>query len=402
MRRAPAPAALVLAAALAGCGPKPPVAPVEPVPPGVVAVQPPARSAGYAYDGQIWALFDRPLDPASVDTTTVFLKKDTQRLACVVRYEPTSRRIVVVPRAALALQSTYTVVVTGLVRGGDGTPLGADYFWQFSTTSIRRPDYLDPAPGTVASPVAMLRWTSAGAVPGTLSFEVYAGPDSAAVGARTAPRLAVGTSAFYLPTRAWPEGARTYWAVTTTNLATGERLQSPVAGFDVIAAGAPTREVSGPLIEWGGVQSGRTTQYCTQSYVIAGQGYLAAARFDLDPGRMGTRVRSARLVMNATANAYLIPTLTASYCSPVWFPCGMVFPGPPYPDPNGVVATATVGQTSSEIVFESVRLAAWAEGMLRRGEFSGLTFTLTGSSSMQVNMSGPAGPRPAILLTVYD
>ena len=405
MSRLPGFAALALAlvAAFTGCREKAPVAPAAPVPPKVVAVQPPARSAGYAYDGQIWALFDRALDPRSIDTTTVFLKKDTQRLSCAVSYEPTSRRIVVVPRSPLALASTFTVILTARVQAKDGVPLGADYFWQFSTSSIRRLTYLTPSPAGLASPVAMLSWTSPDAVPGTLLFDVYAGPDSLAVLARTAPRIASGTNSYFLPTQYWPSGVRMYWAVSTLNQSTGERLVSPVTGFDVVPNGTPTRAVTAGTLDWGGIQLGRPTQYCTQANLPVGLGYNAAVRFDLDPARMGTRVKSARLVMYAAVNPSYIPYVSAWTCTPAsWSPCGMVYPGPPFQAPGGSLGSTRVGATSNQMVLESVALAAWAEGMLRRGDFSGLMFNMSQNTTLSIALAGTTYPRPVLELTVLD
>ena len=404
MKRAIASAALVLAALITGCSKEAPVAPPTPVAPKVVTVQPPARSAGYAYDGQIWALFDRPLDPKSIDTTTVFLKKDTQRLACNVSYEPVSRRIVVVPRSSLGLNTTYTVMVTTLVKAKDGTPLPQDFLWQFATSSIRRPVYLSPAPGEIATPVTMLRWSSADAAPGSLVFDVYAATDSNAVAARTTPVLAHTTNSFHLPRAYWPAGQRVYWAVSTTNVTTGEKIISPPVGFDVIADGAPTHVMSGTAVEWGAIQTGRTTQYCGQNYIPTGPGYQNAVRFSLDPGLMGTRVKSASLVMTAASNAYLISAVSAWYSSPNWFACSMVYGGAPYLDPSGQLGfTYPTGGTT--MVLESPALAAWVEGMLRgRGDFGGLMFTCgtTAGSQININMNGPSGPRPVINVVLFD
>ncbi len=394
--------AAALAAAAGACSRKEPVAPVPPAPLSVVAVQPPARSAGYAYDGQIWALFDRPLDPKTVDSTSVFLKIDTKRLSCAIGYEPTSRRIVVVPRAALALNTTFTVIVTTRVKAKDGASLPQEYLWQFSTSSIRRLEYVDPAPGVVATPVAMLRWSSPGAVPGALLFQVYAGPDSGVVANRLIAPVLTTVRSYYLPRQEWPEGARTYWAVTTTNLTTGEKLLSPTAGFEVLPAGAPTHVVTTGLIEWGAVQNNRTTQYCLQTYIPVGASYNSAVRVDLDPSRLGKRVRSARLTMVAIQGSGSIPLAKAWACGPTWYACAMAISGPPSPDEPTPLATAHVGSTSTELVFDSVGLAAWAEGMLRGGDFSGLVLGAATGSTLYLNMRGSGVASPLLTLTVYD
>lgn len=405
MRRVPAILALALAAAAAftACGKDAPVAPAPAAPLKVVAVQPPARTSGYSFDGQIWALFDRPLDPKSVDTTTVFLKKDTQRLACAVSYEPTSRRVVVVPRAPLGLNTTYTVLLTTRVKAKDGTPLAADYLWQFSTSSIRRLTYLTPSPSETATPVAMLSWSSPDAVPGTLQFDVYAGTDSLAVAAHTTAPVARTASTWFLPRAYWPANTRVYWTVSTLNTTTGERLESPVAGFTVGSPDAPSRTVTVPMLEWGGIRAGNALQYCTQTTVPMGTGTIAAVRFDLNPATLGRRVKSARLVMYALSNTSFIPFLTAWTGTPATWPvCGMVYPGPPYPEVGGELASGRVGTASNQIVMESVALAAWAEGMLRGGNFSGVLLTSNATTLMSVNTGGGTQPRPVLELTVYD
>lgn len=405
MRRGLAILALALAAAalFTACRKSAPVAPLAPAPPKVVAVQPPARTSGYSFDGQIWALFDRALDPRTVDTTTVFLKKDTQRLGCAVSYEPTSRRIVVVPRAPLGLNTTYTVIVTARVKAQDGTPLAGDYLWQFSTSSIRRLTYLTPSPSETATPVAMLSWRSPDAVPGTLQFDVFAGTDSLAVLGRTVPAVARTTSAWFLPRAYWPSNTRVYWSVRTLNTTTGEVLESPVAGFTVGALDAPSHAVSVPMVEWGGIRAGNALQYCTQTTVPMGIGTIAAVRFDLNPATLGRRVKSARLVLYAVSNFSNIPLLGAWTATPAAWPvCGMVYPGPPYPEVGGQLATAGVGTASNQAVFESVALAAWAEGMLRGGDFSGVLLTSNASQLMSVNTGGGTLPRPVLELVVYD
>lgn len=402
MRPLPLAGLLALALAFPACSRKAPVAPAEPAALAVLAVQPPARSAGYAYDGQIWALFDRSLEPKTVDTTSVFLKRDTQRVPCAVGYEPTSRRIVVVPRVALSLNATYTVVVTDRVRGRDGAALAADYFWQFSTTSIRRVDYLAPSATVPATAVAMLRWSSPDALPGQLWYDVYAGDDSVAVHNRLVPVRTGGLNAFWLPRQYWPAGERVYWAVTTTNLSTGERLLSPVTSFTVLSDGAPTHEVSTPAVDWGAIQSGRPTQYCSQSYVPVGIGYNSAVRFSPAAAQMGTRVKRARLVMHASANAHLIPGVQIWSCNAQWAACGMIYAGPPFRDTDAPLGTASVGATSNELVFDSPGLAAWVEGILRGGDFSGLVFTLASATQLNLNTRGSNYPTPTLTVTVYD
>src|SRR5204862_7712553 len=98
---------LALVAMLSGCSKHatdstgPPQAP--PVP-ELVAMQPPARSPSALYDSDIWAQFDRPLDPHTVTALNVYLKLDAQRLPITVSYDAATQRVSVTPTVVLELQ----------------------------------------------------------------------------------------------------------------------------------------------------------------------------------------------------------------------------------------------------------------------------------------------------------
>jgi hypothetical protein len=110
--------ALAALATLASCGREhdTTTAPAPPPPPEIEAFFPPPRSRSIFTDTQIWAQFHEPLDPATVNTHTVFLKHDTQRLACTATYEAATRRIRVTPTAELTLRKTYTIELTPAIR----------------------------------------------------------------------------------------------------------------------------------------------------------------------------------------------------------------------------------------------------------------------------------------------
>ena len=128
MRRLPL-SVLAVLATLSGCSKHatdstaPPSAP--PVP-ELVAMQPPARSPSALYDSDIWAQFDRPLDPRTVTTLNVYLKLDAQRIPITVRYDAATQRVTLTPTAILELQRTYTVEFSS-------APLTAD--WVIGPTS---------------------------------------------------------------------------------------------------------------------------------------------------------------------------------------------------------------------------------------------------------------------------
>lgn len=387
----------VFACCFASCAPKSTAPPPPGVGPHVVAVQPPARSTGNIYDGQIWALFAGALDPASVDSTTVFLKQDTKRISSQISYEPVTKRIVVVPRSTLALQTAYTVILSSRVRSKDGVELGSDYTWQFVTSSLRRVVFERPAPDTLASPVAYLKWSSPESSPGTIVYEVYAGPDSVAVAARDVPYIYRGASGIYLPRAYWPAGVRTYWAVTTYHVQTGERLDSPVTSFLVYPADAPTQTLTMTVADWGGFQSGGRTQYCNATAINFGTGWSAGMHFPL--GSYPSIINVAHVTVNMSRVNGSSPVTNAGIyaTTAAWTACAANYPGPPFADPAGPLAMAT-SPNGIDMQFDSPALAAQVEAMKRSGSFTGFAFAM---SSGQIGVATNALPQPTLTLTYY-
>src|SRR5438552_3387176 len=94
-------------------------APRANLPPQVLAVSPPARSAHVQTDVAIWAEFDRDLDPATVDTRHVRLKVDTRRLPITVHYDAATRRVLIDAGGNLTLNVTHTVELEPGLRTAD-------------------------------------------------------------------------------------------------------------------------------------------------------------------------------------------------------------------------------------------------------------------------------------------
>src|SRR5262249_22520366 len=158
--------------------------------PELVATLPAARSTGVLYDTDIWGQFSRALDPGTIDTTTVYLKLDGQRLPITVIYDGLTRRILLRPRVTLALQRTYTVEFSTSVNASDGPPIAPDVLFQFTTNSLRRVPYAFPAQAALEGPVASLGWGGATGPTNNILYEIYASTDSLAIASRSAPPLA--------------------------------------------------------------------------------------------------------------------------------------------------------------------------------------------------------------------
>lgn len=387
-----------LLAVLPACGRKT-VAPVVVLtPPAVVSVQPPARTLSYLYDGGIWAVFDRALDPRSVDTTTVFLKQDTQRIPITVRWDAGSKRVVLAPRVALGLQKAYTVVLSTRLHAADGTPLAAEYSWQFVTNSVRRVRYDFPLPDTLRSSVVLLQWSSPDAVPGVLTYELYAGPDSAGVASRTVPWVYRGTASAYVPRTEWPAGTRIYWAITSVQGTTGERLASPLMHFDTTPADAPTQSITVPMTDWGGLRFGTRTQLCSFPQLNVGPAYVAGLHFALAGYPFGARVKSARVTMTRVASAVPAGSLWLAPATSTWTACATSYPGPPFADVAVTVAPTT--ENGVDLAFESPGLAAYVEATRRLPVNNGFSLGSTsGDHLIEVNTFGV--PKPLLTVTYY-
>ncbi|HXS23174.1 MAG TPA: Ig-like domain-containing protein, partial [Gemmatimonadales bacterium] len=264
MRR-PSLSILVLVACLSGCskhatdttGP-PPAPPV----PELVAMQPPARSLSALYDSDIWGQFDRALDPHTVSTLSVYLKLDAQRIPITVSYDATSHRVTLKPTVVLELQRTYTVEFSTTIKGTDGTPLAPGVFFQFTTNSLRRPVYDYPLTSSLEGPVATLGWGGTQGPTNNLFYEVYVSTDSSAVKTRTAPMLARSVFTRYVPAVGWPLGTTVYWAVTSENLTTHERLDGSLRSFQTLDPSTPLDSVTITTLDHGSKAAGNTPQSC--------------------------------------------------------------------------------------------------------------------------------------------
>lgn len=370
---------LSLAAAFAGCSRHV----TEPTPPGsgaaprLVASHPAARSEGNFYTTVIWAEFDRPLDPRTVSDRSVFLKLDGQRQACVVTYDSTTRRVVLDPVADLKLQRTYTVEFSTAIESAAGVALEPNLYFQFSTNSLRQLLYDFPGHGDLVGPLSRLGWGGDQGALNDVFHEVYVGTDSIAVAQRQVPYLQRTVFTRLLPSAAWPRGQRVYWAVTAHNVTTGERLDGPVAAFDVVDANWPV--FTTPALaakDYGSMNAQSRVIYCQRTELPSGPTFNAAIHWDLfAEDFLGERlVPEDALVVGATVEISALHTNTYKgrfssgpslwLAQNDWQACAIVSPGPPYPEVNGLLGEG-VFVDSFAVRFDSPRLAAFMEAELQ-------------------------------------
>ncbi len=373
----------------------PPTAPPTGDAPVLVARAPSPRAVGVPYDVEIWAQFDRALDRASVDSTTVFLKQDTRRVACAIQYEPITRRILLRPRAALELQKTYSVLISARIRAQDGAPLGAEIFWQFSTNSLRRLTYSQPPDGSLQGPYAALYWYGNGLVSTLITYEVYASTDSAAVAARSIPYLSRQGFLSVLPRTRWPSGSTVFWSVTAENTLTGERLNGSLARFRVYPADAPVDSMEISFQSYGATSSSRV-QYCSASSLPIGPSYNSCMRWALNGTMPTLRLASARIQMALASGS--TSGVQLAYAQADWSPCQMVFPGPPYAEVNGLLATSW-NVDGINMSFQSDGLSSFIEAADRFASWYGLIIRAPGIASVATNITGYQPPK--MIVTYY-
>lgn len=119
-----------------GFAPAPAVAPV-PNATGdsfrVLEFFPTATPEGVPTDTPISVLFSRGLDRVMEPEKSIDLLDGTEKLPVVGSYNPELKRIDVVPRTPLLGGTDYTVVVRGVIRSQEGSPLGTDQTFRFRT-----------------------------------------------------------------------------------------------------------------------------------------------------------------------------------------------------------------------------------------------------------------------------
>ncbi|MBI1798789.1 MAG: Ig-like domain-containing protein [Candidatus Eisenbacteria bacterium] len=284
------------------CSPRHP-APTAPValPPHLSAEFPSSRSVHIQSDTPIWAEFDRSLDPSTVDPRHVFLKVDTRRLPVTVSYDDTRHRVTIVPQVQLALLTTHTVEFSPSLKSANGDTLGSGVFWQFTISSLRRlraPYPPDSATGE--SPYARLSWGGTEEFPGSVVYDVYAGVDSAAVAARSAPAIGHTIDTFVLPPARWPQDGPLFWSVHERHAGTGEELDGPVWQFTPLPASTPIDSITVPASDWfygtiyvspyGGVTY---SAGCKRDSILVAPGYDNAVRFNFSGVSPGIRLAGA-------------------------------------------------------------------------------------------------------------
>ena len=182
--------------------------------PTVTARIPAAGATGAARDAAIRATFSRPMDPETVNSSTVRLTTGAGvSVAASVAYDEATQSAILTPSGPLAYSSTYTMTLTTAIRASDAMPLAAPVTWSFTIAAAVPPTVTstDPAVGAAgvdpASPV--LAVFSKSVQPATVTGATFTltGPSGPIAGAVTYNVAAL--SARFQPQVALAEGAYT-------------------------------------------------------------------------------------------------------------------------------------------------------------------------------------------------
>src|SRR5262249_7515771 len=112
-------------------------------------------------------------------------------------------------------------------------------------------------------------------------YEIYASTDSAAVVRRTVPPLARAVFTRLVPSLAWPAGSRVFWAVTSENVTTHERLGGPFPSVPVLGSTTPLGSVTVFARDHGSFQGGvRNSAYCTRAELPCGPDFNGSIHWD--------------------------------------------------------------------------------------------------------------------------
>jgi hypothetical protein len=105
---------------------------------------------------KITAVFNKPMNPLNINSTTFMLKQGTTVINGTINYVGTSATFI--PAINLAVNTMYTATVTTGVTDLGGNPLLNDYTWTFTTggvSDLSAPTVIETDPGSGANNVAL-------------------------------------------------------------------------------------------------------------------------------------------------------------------------------------------------------------------------------------------------------
>lgn len=127
--------------------------------PVVIATDPVNNATGIPLNKTVTATFNMPMDPLTINATTVKLMQGATAIAGAVTYSGNTASFT--PTAALLLNTVYTVTITTGAKNTIGTPLAGNYVWSFSTGVLTAPTVISTDPANNATGVVLNKIVSA-------------------------------------------------------------------------------------------------------------------------------------------------------------------------------------------------------------------------------------------------
>lgn len=112
----------------------------DPTPPAITGVTPAESSSGASVSTNVTATFSEPMNPATINGTTMTLALSGTPVSATVTYNAGTRTATLDPASNLQLGGTYTATVVGGASGVkdvDGSPLAQSKTWTFTVGVIK-------------------------------------------------------------------------------------------------------------------------------------------------------------------------------------------------------------------------------------------------------------------------
>ena len=103
--------------------------------PVVSSTFPDNTSTGAAINGTISAIFNEPVDPATVTSGTFRVSNGSASVAGIVTYDAPNKKAIFAPSANLLNTTSYTATLTTDVKNTEGTGLSEPKVWTFTTAA---------------------------------------------------------------------------------------------------------------------------------------------------------------------------------------------------------------------------------------------------------------------------
>ena len=102
--------------------------------PTVISIYPAASVEGIPIDARVSVIFDRDMDPASIDSSSFSLSSPEGAVTGAVTYDASTRTAIFTPSLPLDFSTIYTATISTAVKSSDGGQMSLPYQWSFTTS----------------------------------------------------------------------------------------------------------------------------------------------------------------------------------------------------------------------------------------------------------------------------